>query len=129
MILLDLFISLYEWFIGPAPSGRDFQNAFEGVGMLTVVSSIGFALIFYIWLGRWKPVWFKMSHWLITLGIIGALCFGLAIIQSKFDVIGFVLDGYVIKFALINAIFSAIVFFLSSIALKRYSKFSKFVPF
>jgi hypothetical protein len=130
MILLNFFTDFYEAIIGTDNTGLDYQNAFDGVGLITTLISIGSTLIFYLFFGRWKkPVWFKLSHWIITMGINSALCFGLALWQASSSVEGFVLGGYAIKFALINAAFAALVFFIFSVIIKRQSIYSKYIPF
>ena len=128
MILLDIFTNLYESIIGIDNSGLDYQNTFKGVGLITIIIAVGVCLLFYLLLGRWKPVWFKLSHWLITLAINSILCFAIAILQASSGVEGFSLGGYVLKFAFLNAILGDILFFITSLLIKRYSKFSKLIP-
>jgi len=129
MTTLNIFTSIYESIIGTENTGLDYQDAFQGVGILTFFISSGMSLLFYLLLGRWKPVWCKMSHWLLTMLFNSILCSGIALLQARSGVEGFLFGGYVIKFALLNALFGDLIFFITSVAVKRWSIFSNPIPF
>lgn len=106
------------------PEYRD--NLFGSIGILTFIISIVFCVLFYIVLGRWKEIWYNRVHWGITIAMLSSIGFGLAFIQSK-NLLS-ISDGYVIMFALFNAIFAAVYFILFSFLFKNFSTFSKRTP-
>ena len=125
---MSLFTGLYEALIGQSTEYTDFEDhLFNDVGLLTLVSAIAVALIFYVLLGRWKSVWYTRTHWAITILLCAAIGYLLAYFISK-SALG-VVDGYVIRFALFNALIAAVYFILLSFALKPFSIFSKRIPF
>jgi len=126
-MVLSIFPNLYEMIIGENtdyPEYRD--NLFGSVGILTFFISIIFCVLFYVVLGRWKEVWYNRIHWSITIVLLSAVSFGLAILQSK-NLLS-IMDGYLIMFASFNAIFAVIYFIAFSFLFKNFSIFSKRIP-
>lgn len=131
MILASFFSSFFKAIAGKPPVGQNYNQAFDGLGIITIAITIVLCCLFYFLFGRMRnKIWFKLSHWIITLSINSSLNFSMAIMQAKWNVAGFVMTGgYPFKVALINAILSAVLFFLLSIIIKRWSIYSKYVPF
>ncbi len=126
-MLLSLFSSLYEALIGPSTDYTDFEDhLFNDVGLLTLVVSAIICFVFYILLGRWKSVWYTRTHWALTILLCGLIGFCLAYFISR-NALGIV-DGYVIRFALFNALIAAIYFVILSFLFKPFSIFSKRTP-
>jgi len=123
----SIFTSLYEIVIGGNPDYPEYRDGiFASVGLLTLIIAVAICLFFYVALGRWKGVWFTRFHWAITIVICAAVGFGLAFSLAQ-SAIG-VSDGYLIRFALINAAFSALYFIVFSFLFKNFSIFSKRTP-
>jgi len=127
-MLLSIFSTLYELISGinqniPEYAGEIYDNV--GIPTLIIVGII--TAIFYLLLGRWKPVFFKTGHWIFTL-LLTATIAGTFAFTSAMEVIG-TADSYMLRFSLMNGIFSAILFFILSIILKRLSIFAKRTPF
>ena len=126
-MLLSLFSALYEALIGASADYTDFaDHLFNDVGLLTFVVSAVICFVFYIVLGRWKSVWYTRTHWALTILLCALIGFGLAYFISK-NALGIV-DGYIIRFALFNALLAAIYFIVLSFAFKSFSIFSKRTP-
>jgi len=126
-MLLSLFPTLYELIIGKNPDYPEYgESIFNSVGILSFIISIVICLIFYVGLGRWKPVYHKIHHWIITIIVVAGIGFGLAFTQAK-GVLDFI-DSYLIQFALFNAVFSALYFIIFSFFFKRFSIYSKNTP-
>ncbi|EDM35356.1 hypothetical protein PBAL39_12840 [Pedobacter sp. BAL39] len=127
-MLLTIFSGLYELISGSNEDVPEyFDEVYDTVGQITVAVIMLMILIFYLLLGRWKPVFHKLGHWISTLILIMVAAFGIAFITAR-DVIGEV-DAYTVRFSLMNAILSALLFILLSIIFKRMSVFSKRTPF
>lgn len=126
-MLLSIFSTLYELVIGENYNYTEYRGSiFSSVGILSFIISVVIALIFYVGLGRWKPVFHKITHWLITILVVVIVGFGLA-----FNIANGVLvhvDGYLIQFALFNSIYSALYFIIFSFVFKRFSIYSKRTP-
>jgi hypothetical protein len=123
-----MFTSLYELLCGRNDDPIYASDVYPNVGLFTLVFAAVFAIIFYLLLGRWKPVWDKVSHWIITLIILIAIAFFLALSQSK-SATGEEADSFMYKFSLINALIATVYFFIFSILLKKTSIFAKRTPF
>lgn len=127
-MLLSVFSSLYELVCKPNQNYPEYRDSiFSSVGLLTLIISIVISIIFYIGLGRWKPIWYTLVHWIITLVLVTGIGFGLALLQTK-SIIQLI-DSYTIQFAIFNSIFSAIYFIVLSLFLKKASIFAKKTPF
>lgn len=127
-MIASLFSFLYELLAGENAEYPEYREGiFDSVGFFTIVFSLIVALMFYIWLGRWKMIWYNTSHWVLTLIFCALVGFGLSFLLSRNE-IGLV-DGYLIRFSLFNSLYAALFFFLFSLALKPLSIFSKHTPF
>ena len=124
-----MFTTMYEFLIGSNEDPTYADQIFSSVGLFTLIFAVVFCLIFYLLLGRWKPIFHKLSHWIITLVIIIVISFGFALTQSKGAIGADAYDAYMIKFSMANALFVAIYFFVFSILLKKASIFAKRTPF
>jgi len=123
-----MFTSLYQLLCGTNDDPVYASDVYPNVGLFTLILAIAFALIFYLLLGRWKPVWYKTSHWIITTIMLLIIGFFLALSQSK-SATGEDADSFMYKFAIINAIIIFVYFFIFSILLKRASIFARRTPF
>lgn len=123
-----MFAFIYEWLNGSNPNYPEYRSeVFRSVGLLTVLISISIVILFYLVLGRWRMIWFNTLHWSLTIlfaGIIGFMC-ALLSARSAMDLV----DGYMIRFALINGAFAALLFITSSFLIKPFSVFSRRTPF
>ena len=127
-MLLSIFSSLYELVIGENSDYPEYrEGVFDSVGLISFIIAFVICLIFYAGLGRWKPIFHKLMHWIITLIIVAGIGFGLAYMQAK-DLLDSV-DGYLIRFALFNAVYSAIYFIIFSLFFRKISVFAKRTPF
>lgn len=127
-MLLSIFSSLYELISGANQSVPDYVNeVYDNVGTPTLIIVAIITAIFYLLLGRWKPIFFKSGHWIFTL-LLTAIITAAFAFTSAMEVIG-TADSYMFRFSLMNGIFSAILFFILSIILKRLSIFAKRTPF
>src|SRR5690606_24772760 len=102
-MIASIFSFLYELLAGENTEYPEYREGiFDSVGFFTFVFSGIAALVFYVGLGRWKMIWFNITHWVITLIFCALLGFGLSFILSKGE-IGLV-DGYLIRFSLFNSL-------------------------
>jgi len=124
----SLFNFLYELLCGENADAPEYVDGiFSSVGLLTFFIALAVAFTFYIALGRSSNIWHTGTHWLITLVFNAILGFAVAFLLAKSE-LGLV-DGYLIKFALINMVFASIYFILFSVILKRFSIYAKRSPF
>lgn len=127
-MLLSVFSPLYELVCGVNSNYPEYRTQlFGSTGLLTIVLALIIGLLFYVVLGRWKLIWFNKAHWAATIALCALFGFLLAFISAK-SLLGLV-DGYLLRFALFNAIFAAVFFILFSFLLKNFSIFSKRTPF
>lgn len=121
------FNFLYELVCGANSDSPEYrQSIFGSVGLLTVLLAITICLIFYVGLGRWKNVWHRLSHWIITLILLLVSGFVIAY-YIALNAIGYT-NAYLIKFAIFNGIYAAVYFVAFSFLLKRFSIHSKYTP-
>lgn len=127
-MLLSIFTSMYEAVIGANPNYPEYREGiFSSVGLFTLVISIVICLLFYVALGRWRPVFHKAGHWVLTLVLVALIAFLLAYFQAKGTLA--VADSYTMRFGLFNALYGALYFILCSFIFKRFSIFAKHTPF
>ncbi|RYY37426.1 MAG: hypothetical protein EOP46_02700 [Sphingobacteriaceae bacterium] len=126
-MLMTIFTPIYEALCGSTDYTEYRDDIFGSVGVITIVSAVVLALVFYVVLGRWRMVWFNRAHWAYTIVITAALGFTIAYLTGK-SVLELV-DGYLIRFAIINAIYAAIYFIIFSLIFKNLSVFAKRTPF
>lgn len=123
-----LFNFLYELICGENADAPEYGDGiFSSAGLLTLFVILTVAAIFYIGLGRLSNVWHKLTHWWVTLIFSAILGFLIAFLLAKSE-LGLI-DGYLIKFALFNAVFAIVYFALFSFLLKRFSIYAKRTPF
>jgi len=126
---LSIFSTLYEFAIGQNQDYPEYDEVvFSSVGWLTLAAALLIAFLFYIVLGRMKPIWHHTSHWFITAFLTGILGFAIAFALSK-DELQISPDGYLIRFACFNLLYAMIYYFICSLLLKHFSIFSKRTPF
>lgn len=124
----SIFSSLYELVTGNNPDYPEFrEQIFDSVGLFTVMMSLVVAVAFYAVLGRWKMVWYNLTHWTITLVVCAVMGFVFAYLLTKSE-LGLV-DGYVIRFSIFNTVYAALFFFLFSLIGRYVSIFSRHTPF
>jgi len=124
-----MFVTLYELILGPNNDPIYADEIFTPVGFLTLLATLVAAALFYLLLGRWKPVFDKLPHWLILLAVVAILAFAYALTYALGRTGADESDGYMQGFAAMNAVYAALYFFLFSLALKRFSIFAKRTPF
>lgn len=124
-----MFTQLYELLIGTHDDPTFAESIFPSVGFITLALSLIVALAFYLALGRWKPIWHKLFHWVMTLIGLMVTSFVLGLTQAKGAIGAPEADFYMIKFAIVNAIFSFLYFILFSFLMKKASIFAKRTPF
>lgn len=127
MLLSSFFTNMYELFVGPNPDYPEYRSGiFSSVGLVTLIVSIVLCGIFY-YLGYIKPIFHKPVHWIITLILAIVTAFLFAYLQTRGTLT--VTDSYTFRFAIFNALYAALYFFLCSILFKRFSIFAKHTPF
>lgn len=132
MILLSIFSDIFKNIIGiEKVYGLDFTEAFEGIGFSVITISFVMAILFYLVLGKWKPIWNLPSHWKITFAINALLCLLVTILQVNIKVQGieiFQVIGYLIKISCVSLVSGSLIFLILSLILKRFSTFCKATP-
>lgn len=127
-MLLSIFSNFYQIISGTHHSVPDYVGeVYDNVGVPTLIIVAIITAIFYLMLGRWKPVFFKTGHWIFTL-LLTAIIAVVFAFTSAMKVIG-ESDSYMFRFSLMNGLLAAVVFFILSIVLKRISIFAKRTPF
>lgn len=127
-LLTSVWTSMYEVFIGPNVNFPEYRaGIFSAVGLMTLLLAVVVCTIFYAALGRWKPVFHKPLHWLITLGLTAVAGFVFAWTQAAGTIAS--TDSYTFRFGLFNALYIALYFAVFSLLLKRVSIFAKHTPF
>jgi glucan phosphoethanolaminetransferase (alkaline phosphatase superfamily) len=123
-----MFSVLYELLGGKNDNPAYEQTIYPFVGLSTLIIAFIFALVFYLLLGRWKPVWDKTKHWLITIAVLSVVASLLAISQAK-SATEEDTDAYMFMFSFINACYAITYFIILSFLFKRASIFAKRTPF
>lgn len=124
-----MFKALYELIASQNADPVYETQVFPTVGQFTFIFTAVIALIFYLLLGRWKPVWEKTAHWLVTVAAIALAAAFFAVSQAKIGTEEESIDPYMYSFALANALYAVVFFFILSVILKRFSIFAKRTPF
>ncbi|SFF00352.1 hypothetical protein SAMN05518672_1144 [Chitinophaga sp. CF118] len=123
-----MFSILYELLGGKNANPAYEESIYSFVGLTTLIISIIFASVFYLFLGRWRPVWDKLKHWLITIVVLAIatnlLAFNMARMITEENT-----DAYMVTFSFINALYAVVYFIILSFILKRASIFAKRTPF
>jgi hypothetical protein len=124
-----MFQSIYELFLGSNDDPIYVDSIFTPVGTMTTLVALGVAAVFYVALGRWKPVFHRTVHWVLTL--VGTLVFAwfYALWFAKDQTGADEADSYMTGFGGVNVLLAAILFFLFSLLLKQASIFAKRTPF
>ncbi|AQG78306.1 hypothetical protein [Spirosoma montaniterrae] len=124
-----MFTTLYELFLGQNNDPIYVDEIFTPVGTITLLVALILALVFYLGLGRWRSVFHRVPHWVITLVVLLIFAFAYAIWYALDRTGADDTDSYMTGFGGINALYAAIEFFVFSIALKRFSIFARRTPF
>jgi len=124
-----MFTFLYEILCGKNNDPIYASQIFPFVGLFTLIFAILFAIIFYMILGRWKPIWDKLSHWIMTLILLITVAIPFAIIQAKSATQAETTNAYIVKFSMANALFAFFYFVIFSLLIKKASIFAKRTPF
>lgn len=123
-----MFRTLYELLVGHNTNPAYASDVFPSVGLFTLVFALIAVVLFYLLLGRWKPVWHKLSHWFITMLLLAILSGYFAIsVAKKATEEG--PDSYMYTFGLINILYAIVYFVILSLLLKKVSIFAKRTPF
>lgn len=128
-MLLSIFTSLYQALIGKNDDPIYEDEVFFSVGLFTIIIALAVGILFYLSIGRWKAIFCHLKHWIVSLLIVLVVTGLLALQQAKSATQAEVFDAYMVRFAMFNALFAIIWFFLFSLLLKRFSIFSKHTPF
>lgn len=127
-LLTSVWTSMYEAFIGPNVNFPEYRSGiFSTVGLMSLLLAIVVCAVFYAALGRWKPVFHKPLHWLITLVLTAVAGFVFAWSQAAGTIA--TSDSYTFSFGLFNALYVSLYFAIFSLLLKRVSIFAKHTPF
>ena len=123
-----MFKTIYELLCGKNDDPAYASNIYPSVGLFTLIFALVFVLIFYVALGRWKNVWYTRVHWVITMVLLAVVSGGFGLIQAKAETGASGFDSFMIKFAVINAVYAVVYFIILSLLLKRFSIYSKRTP-
>lgn len=124
-----MFKLLYELITGQNVDPIYGTDVYPSVGLFSLILSVLFVVIFYLLLGRWKPVWHKTAHWLITLVLLILVLAFFALTQAKAATQLEAFDAFMYKFAFANVIYGFFYYCLLSFLFKRFSIFAKRTPF
>ncbi len=124
-----MFTTLYELFLGQNNDPIYVDEIFTPVGTITLLVALVLALVFYLGLGRWRSVFHRGPHWVITLVVLLIFAFAYAIWYALDRTGADDTDSYMTGFGGINALYAAIEFFVFSVLLKRFSIFARRTPF
>jgi hypothetical protein len=122
----SVFNFIYETLVGKTSDPTYREGIFLTIGVATFLINLALALLFYLLLGRWKAVWYKLSHWILTLLLsIGICSLVLSLVtDGEVDVNG---EWWMIL--VWNTIIATVWYFIFSMLLKRFSIFPKYIPF
>ena len=123
-----MFQALFELLAGRNADPSYATDVYPSVGLFTLIMSLGFAVVFYILLGRWKPIWDKLVHWLVTIVILAICASIMAVHQAKTGT-GGEGDAYMYTFSVVNAFYAVLCFIIFSFLFKKASIFAKRTPF
>lgn len=123
-----MFKLMYELLAGKNDDPVFANDVYPSVGLFTLLLALIFTLIFYLALGRWKPIWDKLIHWIITLIFLVIIAIFFALTQSK-GATGEDYNAFMYKFSLVNALIASLYFVIFSLLLKKASIFAKRTPF
>lgn len=128
MLLTSVFAAVYELLIGANLQSPEYRDGiFSSVGVASFLACLVICLLFYLALGRWKPLFHRTVHWVIALSATGVAGFGIAYAFTGSE-IGMI-DGYALQFASTNTFYTVVCFCILSLLLKRFSIFAKHTPF
>ena len=124
-----MFKYLYELICGQNVDPTYAASVYPSVGLFTLIFAFSFAVIFYLVLGRWKPIWDKLRHWVITIVLLIGLSAFFALTQAKGATAEESFNSFMYKFSMVNSFYAVVYFILFSLLLKRASIFAKRTPF
>lgn len=123
-----MFKMLYELLAGKNSNPAYATDVFPTVGLFTIAFAGVAAILFYLLLGRWRPIWHKTVHWLVTMLILAAVAGYIAVSVAK-KATEEDADSYMYTFSFINVLFVVVYFIILSLLLKKASIFAKRTPF
>jgi glucan phosphoethanolaminetransferase (alkaline phosphatase superfamily) len=123
-----MFKTLYELLVGQNTNPAYASDVFPTVGLFTLAFAGIAAILFYLLLGRWRPIWHKTVHWLVTILILAAAAGYIAVSVAK-KATEEDADSYMYTFSLINVLYVIVYFIILSLLLKKASIFAKRTPF
>ena len=123
-----MFKFLYELF-GKNVDPTYATDVYPFVGLFTLLIVLVFVALFYVALGRWKPVWYKLGHWFVTLIILLLFAFFFAFTKSKEATGEDTHTSFMWKLAFVNVLYTFIYFIVFSLLFKKISIFAKHTPF
>ncbi|MEJ7677476.1 MAG: hypothetical protein WKG06_06315 [Segetibacter sp.] len=106
-----MFKLIYELLAGKNDDPVFANDVYPSVGLFTLLSAFILALIFYLALGRWKPIWDKLIHWVITLIFLVIIAIFFALTQSK-GATGEDYNAFMYRFSMVNALVAFIYFII-----------------
>lgn len=124
-----MFTTLYELFLGQNNDPIYDDEIFTPVGVITLLVALVLAAVFYLGLGRWKPVFHRVSHWVITLVVVLIFAFAYAVWYALDRTGAANTDSYMTGLGGINLLYASIEFFVFSVLLKRFSIHARRTPF
>ena len=124
-----MFTTLYELFLGQNNDPIYDDEIFTPVGVITLLVALVLAAVFYLGMGRWKPVFHRVSHWVITLVLVLVFAFAYAVWYALDRTGAANTDSYMTGFGGINLLYASIEFFVFSVLLKRFSIHARRTPF
>ena len=123
-----MFTSLYELWLGQNDDPIYAESVFNPVGLLTLLVAFLLAAFFYLGLGRWKAVFYKVGPWIITLLIAAVFGFSYALWYSLDATGADETDSYMQGFGGVNAFYAVLYFTAFSFGLKRFSIYARRTP-
>lgn len=124
-----MFPLLYELLLGQNDDPIYVENIFTPVGVLTLLVTLALAVAFYLLLGRWRAVFHRTPHWIITLVVVAIFAYAYAVYYALDQTNLPESDSYMQGFGGVNLLYALIEFSIFSILLKRFSIFAKRTPF
>ncbi|WP_019988035.1 hypothetical protein [Rudanella lutea] len=123
-----MFTSLYELWLGQNDDPIYAETIFNPVGLLTLVVAFVLAAIFYLGLGRWKAVFYKVGPWVVTLIVAAVFGYAYALSYALDQTGADESDAYMQGFGGVNALYAVLYFVLFSFLLKRFSIYARRTP-